>query len=218
MSEGEKKARVVEANRAQMRLVPLDLESMLPEDHQARAVWAFVEGIDLGEFYARIAAREGSAGRPAIDPRILLALWIEATLDGIGSAREIERQCQYHLAYQWICGGVNVNYHTLSDFRSESADLLQGVLTQSVAMLIWQELVEIRRVAQDGMRVRAAAGASSFRTRTGLEKLTQIAREQVETLTREIDNDPAASRTREQAARKRTAKERAKRIERALEE
>ena len=218
MSEGEKEARVVKANRAQMRLVPLDLESMLPEDHQARAVWAFVEGIDLAEFYARIAAREGSAGRPAIDPQILLALWIEATLDGIGSAREIERQCQYHLAYQWICGGVKVNYHTLSDFRSESANLLQGVLTQSVAMLLWQKLVEIRRVAQDGMRVRAAAGASSFRTRASLEKLSQIAREQVKTLTHEIDSDPAASKTREQAARKRAAEERAKRIERALEE
>ena len=210
--------RVVEANRAQMRLVPLDLESMLPEDHQARAVWAFVERVDLSEFYSRIAAREGSAGRPAIDPRILLALWIEATLDGIGSAREIERQCRYHLAYQWICGGVNVNYHTLSDFRSESADLLKGVLRQSVAMLMWQGLVEIRRVAQDGMRVRAAAGASSFRTRATLARLTRIANEQVETLTREVDSDPAASKTREQAARERAARERAERIERALEE
>jgi len=216
--EKQAAARVVEANRAQMRLVPVDLETLLPEDHQARAVWAFVERVDLTEFYARIEAREGSAGRPAIDPRILLALWVEATLDGVGSAREIERQCRYHVAYQWICGGVNVNYHTLSDFRSESADLLQGVLTQSVAMLMWQGLVEIRRVAQDGMRVRAAAGATSFRTRATLQKLTKIAQEQVETLTREIDSDPGASKTREQAARERAAAERAKRIERALEE
>lgn len=210
--------RVVEANRAQMRFVPLDLEALLPENHQARAVWAFVERLDLREFYARISAREGKAGRPAIDPRILLALWIEATLDGIGSAREIERQCRYHLAYQWICGGVNVNYHTLSDFRSESADLLQGILTQSVTMLLWQGLVEIRRVAQDGMKVRAAAGASSFRTTPTLHKLRQIARQQVEILTREVDSDPAASKTREEAARKRAAEERADRIERALEE
>jgi transposase len=211
-------ARLVEANRAQMRLVALDLEGLLPDDHQARAVWAFVERIDLGEFYAAIASREGSAGRPAIDPRILLALWIEATLDGVGSAREIERLCRYHLAYQWICGGVNVNYHTLSDFRSQSADLLQGVLTQSVAMLLRGGLVQIRRVAQDGMRVRAAAGASSFHTRPTLEKLRKIARQQIEVLTREIDDDPGASKTRDQAARKRAAAERSERIERALEE
>src|SRR6266480_6687758 len=162
------KARVIEANRAQMRLVPLDLESMLPADHAARAVWSFVERLDLGEFYERILAREGKAGRPATDPQILLALWIYATVEGVGSAREIERLCRYHLAYEWICGGVNVNHHSLSDFRNEASDLLNGLLTQSVMILLSEGLVEIRRVAQDGMKVRASAGASSFRTRAGL--------------------------------------------------
>jgi transposase len=212
------RARVVEANRSQLRLVPLDLEAVLPEDHQARAVWAFVERVDMSDFYARIAAREGAAGRPAIDPRILLALWIEATLDGVGSAREIERLCQYHLAYQWICGGVNVNHHTLSDFRSESTDLLKKVLTQSVAMLMSEGLVEMRRVAQDGMRVRAAAGASSFRTRPSLRKLSEMARKQVEVLAREIEADPGAASKREEAARQRAAASRARRIQRAVEE
>lgn len=211
-------ARTVEANRAQMRLVPLDLEGMLAEDHPARAVWAFVERLDLSEFYARIKSREGGAGRPATDPRISLALWIVATLDGVGSAREIERLCQVHLAYQWICGGVPVNYHSLSDFRSLSGDLLNGLLTQSVTSLLWQGLVELRRVAQDGMKVRASAGASSFRTRGRLNELRMLAREQVETLSREIENNPGAASERAQSARKRAAASRAERIERALEE
>lgn len=212
------KARVVEANRAQMRLVTLDLESMLPVEHAARAVWTFVERLDLGEFYARILAREGSAGRPATDPQILLALWIYATVDGVGSAREIERLCHYHLAYQWICGGVNVNHHSLSDFRNEATDLLNGLLTQSVTILLSQGLVEIRRVAQDGMKVRASAGASSFRTRGGLGKLQKVAREQVETLAKEIEADPGAASRREEGARKRAAEEREKRIEHAMEQ
>src|SRR4051812_28722733 len=211
-------ARVVEANRAQLRLVPLDLESMLAEDHQARAVWAFVERLDLGEFYSRILSREGSAGRPATDPQILLALWIEAMLDGVGSAREIERLCRDHLAYQWICGGVNVNHHSLSDFRNEATDLLNGLLTQSVTMLMSQGLVELRRVAQDGMKVRASAGAASFRTRGRLNKLRDMARQQVETLAKEMESDPGAASKREEAARKKAAEDRAKRIERALEE
>jgi transposase len=218
MGERETKARVIEANRAQMRLVSLDLESMLPEDHQARAVWAFVERLDLGEFYARIEAREGKAGRPATDPRILLALWIYATVEGIGSAREIERLCRYHLAYQWICGGVNVNHHSLSDFRGQATDLLNGLLTQSVAMLMSKGLVELRRVAQDGMKVRASAGASSFRTRAGLNKLERIARQQVETLAREIDADPGTSSRRSEAARVKAAEDRERKIAQALEE
>jgi transposase len=209
---------VVEVNRAQMRLVPMDLESLLPADHQARAVWSFVDRLDLGEFYARIESREGKAGRPATDPQIFLALWIYATLDGVGSAREIERLSQYHLAYQWICGGVSVNHHSLSDFRNEATDLLNGLLTQSVTILVSQGLVELRRVAQDGMKVRASAGASSFRTRAGLNKLQKIARAQVETLAKEIEGDPGAAAKREVAAKKKAAEDRAKRIDRALEE
>lgn len=214
----ERKARVVEVNRAQMRLVPMDLESLLPSDHQARAVWTFVDRLDLGEFYERIRSREGKAGRPATDPQIFLALWIYATLDGVGSAREIERLCQYHLAYQWICGGVKINHHSLSDFRNEAVDLLNGLLTQSVTILVSEGLVELRRVAQDGMKVRASAGASSFRTRGSLNKLQKIVREQVETLGKEMENDPGAAAKREEAARKKAAEDRAKRIDRALAE
>lgn len=205
-------------NRAQMRLVPMDLESLLPADHQARAVWTFADRLDLGEFYERIRSREGKAGRPATDPQILLALWIYATLDGVGSAREIERLCQYHLAYQWICGGVNVNHHSLSDFRGQATDLLNGLLTQSVTILMSAGLVELQRVAQDGMKVRAHAGASSFRTRDGLSKLQAMAREQVEILAKEIEDDPGAATRRADAAKKTAAGDRAERIERALEE
>jgi len=213
-----KAARTVEANRLQSRLVALDLEGMLDEDHQARAVWAYVERLDLSAFYDRIGAREGSAGRPAIDPRILLSLWILATLDGIGSAREIERLSEHHVAYEWICGGVHVNHHTLSDFRNLSGDLLNGLLTQSVALLMASGLVELRRVAQDGMKVRASAGASSFRTGARLKAFKKVAREQVETLAREIDSDTGAGNKRQQSARKRAAESRARRIERALKE
>ena len=216
--EHEGEARIVEANRAQLRFVPLDLERMLPADHQARAVWAFVEHLDLSEFLALIRSREGSAGRPAIDPRILLSLWMLATLDGIGAAREIERLCEEHLAYQWVCGGVHVNHHTLSDFRSLSSDLLQGVLTQTVSVLLDQGLVEMSRVAQDGMKVRASAGASSFRTKSRLKKLKELVREQVETLSREIESDAGAGARRQQETRKREAERRQKKLERALKE
>jgi transposase len=208
-------ARTIEANRAQMRLVPMDLEGMLPQEHAARAVWAFVERLDLGEFYEAIRSREGAAGRPAVDPKIYLALWILATTEGVGAAREIERLSRYHLAYQWICGGVSVNHHSLSDFRNLAADRLNALLTQSVSMLMASGLVEIRRVSQDGMKVRASAGASSFRTRGSLEKMVG---QQVERLAREIEADPGAASKREQSAREQAAEDRAKRIEQALEE
>jgi transposase len=213
-----RKARVVEANRAQMRLVPMDLESALPNDHAARAVWAFVDRLDLGPFYEVIRAREGSAGRPATDPQIFLALWLYATLEGVGSAREIARLSHYHLAYQWICGGVSINHHSLSDFRNAASDRLNELLTQSVTTLVASGLAEIRRVAQDGMKVRASAGASSFRTRAGLGKLRRIARKQVETLANEIEQEPGAAARRDAEATKKAAERREARLERALAE
>lgn len=216
--KGKGAPRLIEANRLQMRLVPMDLEGLLPEDHQARAVWGFVSRLDLSEFHERIRAREGVAGHPATDPQILLGLWIVATLDGIGSAREIARRCDVDLGYQWMCGGVVVNHHTLSDFRNLSSDQLNGLLTQIVTGLLSEGLAEMQRVAHDGMKVRASAGGSSFRRRARLKEFQKIAREQVETLAKEIEDDSGAGSKRQKSARKRAAESRERRIGRALEE
>jgi len=97
--------RLREANRTQVCLRPVDLESLLPEDHRARIVWAYVEGLDLTPLYQDIAAVEGEAGRPATDPKILLALWLYATLEGVGAARALDRLCTAHVAYQWLSAG-----------------------------------------------------------------------------------------------------------------
>ena len=110
-------ARLLRPNRQQLELRPSDLDGLLPAEHRARVVWHFVEGLDLGPLYAQVKAVDGHAGRPAIDPAILMALWLYATLEGVGSARALARLCEEHDAYRWLCGGVAVNYHTLADFR-----------------------------------------------------------------------------------------------------
>ena len=194
------------------------LNALLPEDHQARVVWEYVEGLDLTCLYDAIRAVEGRPGRDPIDPRILMSLWLYATLDGVGAAREVDRLCSDHVAYRWICGGVSVNYHTLSDFRTANVELLDRLLTQSVAGLMHEGLVTMERVAQDGMRVRASAGSSSFRRGKTLKQCQQDAEEQVQSLREELAADPAASSKRQKAARQRAARERAERIQRALEE
>jgi transposase len=209
--------RVQRPDRAQVQLRPVDLESLLPADHRARLVWAFVEGLDLDPLYARIRAVEGEPGRPPIDPAILTALWLYATLEGVGSARALDRLCGEHDAYRWICGGVSVNYHTLSDFRVGHGELFDGLLTASVAALIADGTVSLTRVAQDGMRVRAAAGHGSYRKRDALERAYAAAEAQVTALRDELEADPAATSRRVRAAHERAARERADRARRALE-
>jgi transposase len=210
--------RLQRAERHQMSWMEGSLDQLLPPDHVARVVWAYVEGLDVSPLLAEIKAVAGGPGQPAIDPRVLLALWLLATLEGVGSARQLDRLCEQHLAYRWICGGVTVNYHTLSDFRVESGAFFSQLLTESVATLMHQGLVELHEVAQDGMRVRAHAGAKTFRRQPSLKKCLAEARRQVEALRKQDDEDDGAVSRREQAARERAGRERYERVAAALRE
>lgn len=212
---GTPRLRVPQRDQVTMRCAALN--DLLESDHPARIVWQAVSGLDLDRWLRRIRAVEGHRGRDATDPRVLLALWVYATLDGVGSARELERLCEKHLAYQWLCGEVPVNHHMLSDFRSQHTDDWNELLTQLVGSLMAEGLVTMNRVAQDGMKVRASAGKSSFRRKGTLEKCLEEAREQVETVTRLGDVDPKGLNEKRRAARERAASERTQRVRKALE-
>ncbi len=209
--------RVPMPNRIQVELRASDLESLLSEDHTARLVWGFVERQDLSALYASIKAVDGGPGRDAIAPEILLSLWLYATREGVGSARALSWLCEAHDAYRWLCGGVRVNHHTLSDFRVGQGAFLDALLTQSIVSLMSTGAVTLKRVAQDGMRVRASAGAASFRRKGRLQELQAQAHERVERLKREVADDPAATERRIASARQRAASEREARIAQALE-
>ena len=210
--------RVLQANRKQVELRASDLESLLPEDHGARLVWGYVVHQDLSKLFEAIKARGSNAGRAAIDPRILFALWLYATLDGVGSGREIARLSLEHDAYRWICGGVSVNYHAINDFRAGNEALMDELLTDNVAALAAAGAISLQRVAQDGMRVRADAGAASFRRKTSLDEHLSQARELVQTIKTQAQSDPGQAQRKAQAAKLRAAQEREERIQAALEQ
>lgn len=201
------------ANRTQLELTPTDLEALLPPGHAARLVWRFVEGLALEPFYAAIRARQGRAGRPAIDPKILIALWLYATIDGVGSAREVDRLCYAHDAYRWLRGGVSVNHHTLSDFRVGHQAALDQLLTHSITALLHQRVVTLNRVTQDGTKIRAGAGVRSFRGRERLEACQQMARQQVARTRAQMTGDGPA---RAAATQARAAAEKLARVDAAL--
>jgi len=210
-------ARVMTPQRDQIELRAVDLDALLAPDHPARSVWAFVQALDLGPLYAQIKSVQGGRGAPAIDPAILVALWLLATIEGVGSARELARLCERDDAYRWICGGVGINHHSLSDFRSGQEAWLDTQLTASIVSLMDQQLVKLDVVSQDGMRVRASAKASSFRRQDKLARLHAQAQAQVQVLKQELQEDAGASSRRKQAARERAATDRQQRLAKALE-
>lgn len=215
-----KQARVKRPQRRQIEWQPVALDQLLSADHRARVVWRYVDSLDLSPLYSKIQAVEGQAGRDAVDPKILMALWMFATIEGISSARQLDRLCERDLAYMWICGGVGVNHHLLSDFRTDHGEFLDQLLTDTIGTLIHQNLITLEVVAQDGMRVRAHAGSSSFRRQPSLEQCRDEAREQVRKLREESEReaDSDASNARREAARQRAATELEQRINQALDE
>lgn len=208
--------RLRHANRHQGELRTESLDQLLPPEHPARSVWAFVEGLDVSPLLAKIDAVPGRAGAPAFDPRVLLGLWLYATVEGVGASRELEELTQHHLVYRWLAGGLEIGYHTLSDFRTGHGDFLSQLLTETVGTLLAAGVVSLTQVAQDGMRVRASAGASSFRRQPTLEKCLEEAGQQVKALENQTAEDGGAAARRSRAARERAAGERETRVKEAL--
>lgn len=212
------RVRVKRPERHQIQWRDASLDQLIPKDHRVRAVWAYVDSLDLTALYEKIKAVEGGVGRDAVDPKILMALWMFATIEGVSSARHLNRLCARDLPYMWICGDVGVNYHLLSDFRTDHGEFLDELLTDTIATLLHQNIVTLETVAQDGMRVRANAGSGSFRREKTLKQCREEAAEQVKRLREESDDDGDndASNARRRAAGERAANERQQRVEEAL--
>lgn len=139
--------RLRRAERGQVELRALSLDDLVPAEHRVRLVWAFAEGLDLAPLYDAIRSVEGGPGHPPADPRVLTALWLYATIEGVGSARALARLCREHVAFQWLCGGVSVNHKTLADFRVGQGPLVERLLVDGFAALMAAGVARLDRVA-----------------------------------------------------------------------
>src|SRR6267142_343841 len=208
--------RMWEPERDTIELRAMSLDSLIGADHPARLIWAYVSRLDLGELEARIKAREGVAGHPAITPRLLLGLWLYATSEGVVSARLLSRLCERDDVYRWFCGGITVNHRTLGEFRVDHAEFLNRRLAESVTALAAEGLIDLDMLSQDGVRVRASAGASSFRRRGRLEEQIAAVKGLLAEFAKEVNSDPGANEDRLRKRRAQRAAERLSRLEAAV--
>jgi transposase len=209
--------RLRRAERSQLGWVAQCADDLVSAEHRVRLIPPVVEKLDLSGFYESIKAREGVTGRDHTDPGLLVSLWLYGCIRGIGSARELARRCEESAPFLWLCGGVTVNHHLLSDFRVNHAKALDDLFTQVIASLVDKKVVTVSRISQDGVRVRVSAGASSFRRKDRLEELLQQARQHVEQLRQQIDGGASSEWTaRQKARRKKAAEQRQARLEAAL--
>jgi transposase len=207
--------RVKGINRNQLILRPMNIDQLVAEDHPVRAIWELVGRLNLEGFYKEIEAVEGVAGRSAWDPQLLISLWIFAYSEGVGSAREVCRLCEYHPAYQWLTAMQVVNYHTLSDFRVAHGGALQELFIEVLGVLSSEDLITMQRVMHDGTKIKACASADTFRREGRIQAHLELAREQVKILEEAQEEEVSA---RESKAKQRAAREKQNRLELALQE
>ena len=215
--ESRPSPRIYSPNRSLVDPYPKKIDELIPPDHKARTIWRLIEDLNLTALYQEIKSVEGHAGRPAIDPRILVALWLYATDEHIASAHELARRCTDCDPYKWICGGVHVNYHTLADFRVEHPEWLAEQVITNIATLRADGLASLDKLGQDGMRVRVNAGNDSFKKAEKLSRLLEEAQQQWDQLQQEFEQTDDLS-PRQHAAQERAARERVERVKKAQEE
>jgi transposase len=204
-------------DRSRLGPSPKRIDELISADHKARLIWALVEELDMGALYQGVRSVEGHAGRPIIDPRILVALWLYATDEHIASAREVARRCTDCDPYKWICGGVDVCYHTLSDFRIDHPEWLGQQVVANIAAMRAEGVVSLDTLGQDGMRVRASAGNDSFKRTEKLAQMLEEAKQQWDELQEEFEHNTELSPA-ERAAQERAARERIERVKQAQKE
>jgi len=215
VAEPQREPRFVPVNRNQLLLRMVDVEQLVEPDHVVRAIWEMVGRLDLKGFTADRKAVEGVAGRPSFHPHLLISLWLYAYSEGVGFAREVERRCQYHPAYQWLTGMGEVSYHTLSDFRVQYQEALDELFAQWLAALAEEGLITLQRVAHDGTKVKASASGASFHREATLRAHREAAQERVRLL---ADPQQEEGSPRTVAARKRAAREKVEKLQQALQE
>ena len=206
--------RLRKVDRAQVRMVPCSLEETLPAEHDARLVWDLVARLPMKAFEDKVSARGSGPGRPATDPRVLIALWIYAGIRGIGCGREVDRLVHCDDGFRWIAGGVSLDYHLINDFRVGHEKALDEVFTSAVAALVKQGLVDVTRLAQDGLKVRASAGSDSFRREASLKRLHEDAKAHLAALKKQGEAEHLSKKQAKQLA---DAADREARLKRAVE-
>jgi transposase len=200
-------------DRQQNVLRAFALDTLIAEDHPARAIWDFLEQLDLVPFESNVKAIEGHCGQAAIQPRLLIAMWLYACSQGIGAAREVSRRCESEPGLRWLCGDQPINYHTLSDFRVQHHDALRDLFVDALGVLSQQGLISLQQVAHDGTRIPTVAGKASFHREPSLEAHRAAAAAQVAALEEE---EATGDNARRIAARRRAAVERQERLQQAL--
>ncbi len=180
------KQKLYEARRNVTSLEVVDWDGLIDRDHMARRILKVLDQLNLSTLYAKVNSKKDHQGRPAIDAKIILALWLYAYMQGISSSRVLAEYCKWEPGFRWILGhGLSIKHVVLSEFRKQLGEDLNDILTQVVSLMVASGIVDLDEVILDGTKLKANAGRSSFHTEKGLQTLQKEVAEKLNNLNSE---------------------------------
>src|SRR5438045_362836 len=145
---------VVGDDRSQSTVFPERLDDYLSEDNPVRAIYIFVEELDLGKLGFGGVEPEAT-GRPAYHPATLLKIYVYGYLNRVQSSRRLERECQRNIELVWLTGRLMPDFKTIADFRKDNGDAIHKVCREFVVLCRRLELLSEASVAIDGSKFKA---------------------------------------------------------------
>jgi transposase len=164
------------------------VDDLIPLEHPVRAIWAFAEARDLKNV---LGVDEKKLPHASVDPKLLVALWLWATVQGVGSARHLEKRCAEHLAYRWLCGGIEIGHQALRDFRLIHGEALDHLIADALAALVEEGAISLELISPKALKTQLLTGDSTFRKRRRLKALAAAAAVRVKKLRATLDRDDA---------------------------
>jgi transposase len=139
----------------------------LPAGHPARAIDEIIEKLGLDRCNRK---HVHTAGEAAYDVRGLVKILIYAYMRGITSSREMARQCEENMAFQFLTRGQCPDFRTIALFRRRKRHLLRWVFKKTVALARQMGMARLGLVALDSVKLPADASAGKKMTEAQLHE------------------------------------------------
>ena len=157
-------------DREQRLLLPERVEDYVGENHQIRALNAYVDTLDLAALGFKHTETGTVAGQPPYNPWALLKLYLYGYQHGIRSSRKLEAETRRNLEVIWLVKGLRPSYKSIADFRKDHVRQLREVNRDFVLLCRELSLLGGEDVAVDGCFFKGDASRASIETEAYIDK------------------------------------------------
>lgn len=146
-------------NKDQMTFLPIDLGTLIPQNHMVRVIDKAIDQMDMTAIFNTYKG----GGTSAYHPVMLLKVLVYAYADKIYSSRQIAKATRDNVNFLWLTGNTKLDFMTINRFRSERLNgTIEKVFAEVVELLHKEKYVDLDKYFLDGTKIESAANKYSW--------------------------------------------------------